>query len=107
MGDILRGNLRCRPGPVLDHDLLTEARLRRLGKEPPDDIGRRPGRETDDEVDRTRRISLRPGEARQSRERGSTCCQLQKPTAPKCHGFPLWFRPCAPCAMHSVLPLKE
>ena len=77
MGDILGGNPRSGPGSVLDDDLLTEPRLRRLGKETPDYIGRRTGRETDDEVDRTRRIGLGPSEARDSRQRGCTCGQVE------------------------------
>jgi len=55
-----------------------------------ENVLRAAGGDGDDEVNWSRRIGLRPGDARYRWEHGSTRCQLQKSTARKFHGVILW-----------------
>ena len=72
---------------VLDDDLLAEPLRERLADDARDDVGRRAGGKADDQMHRPRRIGIRPCDPRNSRERGSARCQVQKFSAGKCHGF--------------------
>ena len=79
--DVLGGDARSGARLVLDYELLAEHRLGILGEDAADDVGRRTGRETDDQVHRPRRIALRRREAGDERQRRGACGQLQKLSA--------------------------
>jgi hypothetical protein len=53
-----------------------------------DDVGRPAGGKADNDAHRPRRISLREGEARRGRERGSARSQMQEFAAGKFHFEP-------------------
>src|SRR5262245_38411048 len=77
------------PGPVVDDERLAESIRQLLTQQPRDDVGRAAGRKTDENAHRPRRIGLRPSDARDSRQRGSTRGQMQEFAAGKFHGLPL------------------
>jgi hypothetical protein len=70
---------------VLDDDRLTEKRLHPFGEIARDHVGRTSRGIGHDDGDRPRRIGLRPCNARNGRECGSTGGQMQKSTAGKFH----------------------
>src|SRR5262249_8361398 len=51
------------------------------------DVSGSASRKADDNADRSRRIGLRPRDARDGRQRGSARCQMQKLAAGKFHGL--------------------
>jgi hypothetical protein len=74
----LGGDIGARPGPVLDHELLAQPLRQPLPHDPRNDVGRAAGGKADHDSDRTRRIRLHTGDARDSRQRGSTGGQMQE-----------------------------
>src|SRR5215472_11828114 len=82
------GDVGTGPRPVLDKELLAESLRKPLCYQARDDVGRATGRIADDDARRPRRIGLRVREARDGRQRGSTCGEVQKTSARKFHSSP-------------------
>src|SRR5262249_18999668 len=76
--DRLGGDIASCSRPVLDHEGLPESIRQPLGERARDDIGRRARRKADDDAHWSRRIGLRPCEARDRRQRGSAGGEMQK-----------------------------
>src|SRR5215470_4171535 len=76
------------PGDVLDQNGLTERCLHAFGERARDKVGRATCWERCDNGDRSRRIGLRPCDARGGRQRGTARYQIQKITAGKFHFEP-------------------
>src|SRR5262249_39978783 len=74
----LSGNIRARPGPVLDDELLAEPIRQPLSHEASDDVLIGAGGCADDHAHRLRRISLSPCLACGGREDGSARCQMEE-----------------------------
>src|SRR5262245_42410326 len=64
--------------PVLDDERATELLGEPFGNQASVDVVRAAGRKTNNEAHRPRRISLRPSEPRDGRQRGSARGQMQK-----------------------------
>ncbi len=88
-------------GPIFDEELLAEPLGQPLTDETRGDVGGAAGGKADDEAHRSRRIRLRPSDARHGRERGSARGQMQKFTAGKFHRVPL--RNAGDATLHSAL----
>src|SRR5262249_4906360 len=73
---------------VLDIELLPERFAEFLSRNPREDIGASAGREWHNHAHCTRRIGLRPREARDGRQRGSARGQMQKISAGEVHFEP-------------------
>jgi hypothetical protein len=61
MGDHLSADVAAGAGPVIDDKLLADAPRKGVGDEPRDDVRRRSGRITGDDVDRPIGVGLGPG----------------------------------------------
>src|SRR5262249_40513090 len=81
----LGGDVAGSAGPILDEDLLAKPLRQPLTQQAADHILRAAGGKTDDQAHRPRRIGLRPCNSRDSRERGSARCQMEKISAGKFH----------------------
>src|SRR6516225_8898107 len=81
--DRLGGDIGASTRPVLDHEWLAKPRRQPLSYQACHDVGATSGGKSDNDAHRSRRISLRPRDARHSRERGSTRGQMQKSSAGK------------------------
>src|SRR5262244_3943770 len=77
------------PGDVLDQNGLTERCLHAFGERARDNVGRAARWERCDNGDRSRRIGLRPCDARHRRQRGRARGQMQELSTGKFHGLPL------------------
>src|SRR5262249_57429231 len=71
--------------PFLTNELLTEPLREPLSYQTRDDVARTAGAIADDDAYRPGWIGLRPCDARDSRERGSACCEMEKISAGKVH----------------------
>src|ERR1700720_4087317 len=79
MGDIFSGDTGSRARLVLDYDLLADNRSKAVGEHAPGDVGGRSRRESDNDVNWTRRINIaRQGKA-WSKQRGKAE-QRHRPT---------------------------
>src|SRR5262249_37310387 len=74
--------------PVFDDKLLTEPLRQPLTDQACRDVECTGRSKRDNDVHRPRRISLRPRDARDGRQRGSACGQMQKISAGKFHFEP-------------------
>src|SRR5215468_6526441 len=81
----LGGDLPLGARSVLDDEWLAETLRQPLTNQAREDVGWAAGRKADHDADRSRRIDLRPSEARHGRQRGSTRGQMQKSSAGKFH----------------------
>src|SRR5712671_1910437 len=72
--------------PVLNDEWLAKPFRQPLTDQAREDVGCAARGTSDDDAHRSRRIGLRPSDARDDRECGSTRCQMQKLTARKFHG---------------------
>src|SRR5262249_42474879 len=70
---------------VLNNELLTEPLREPLSYQTRDDVARTAGAIADDDAYRPGWIGLRPCDARDSRERGSACCEMEKISAGEVH----------------------
>src|SRR5262249_16708046 len=83
---LAHANIAAGPSDVLDIELLPERFAEFLSGNPREDIGASAGREWHNHAHRTRRVGLRPSDARDGRQRGSARGQMQKmPTVGKFH----------------------
>jgi hypothetical protein len=73
---------------VVNDEWLAEALRQPLAYQARADIGCLAWGKADDDMHRSRRIDLRPGDPRNGRERGRNRCQMQKSTTGKFHGVP-------------------
>src|SRR5262245_20614152 len=87
--DRLGADIATRARPVLDHEWLAKPLRQPLTHQTGDDVGRSAWGEWGDDAHRPRRISLRPRDARQSRQRGGARGQMQEFAAGKFHNTPL------------------
>ena len=78
---VVRTDAAAGARPVLDHERLTEAFRQPLRDQPCDDVIAARRRKADDQSHRSRRIGLRASKARDGRQPGSACGQMEKPTA--------------------------
>src|SRR5262245_24333807 len=75
--------------PVLDDKRLAKSLRNPLSQQTGEDVGRTASWERDDDAHRPRRISLRPRDPRDCRQRGCAGGQMQKlPSVGKFHGGP-------------------
>src|SRR5262245_47131806 len=87
MGDVVGCDARARARLVFDDDLLSYKPPHAVCQQAAGHVGCRPRREPDDNVDRTRRISvLGDCNAPRHRQRGATRSQAQKLSAGRFHG---------------------
>src|SRR5262249_27548824 len=93
------------PGDVLDQNGLTERCLHAFGERARDNVGRAARWERCDNGDRSRRIGLRPCDARHGRQRGRARWEMQKISAGKFHSALPAFRATIPFRPHSALML--
>src|SRR5438132_7980231 len=82
----LDGNVATGAWPVFNDDLLTEPLRQPRSHNPSDSIGPAARSKSDDPAHRSRRIRLRPRNARDRRQRGGPRCQMQKLSAEKVDG---------------------
>ncbi len=73
----LGGEIAAGAGPVLDHERLAEPVRQPLADKARQNVRRAAGAKADDDADRMRRITLRPGEARDGGQRDGAGCELQ------------------------------
>src|SRR5437667_7898402 len=85
--DQLRTNIAAGSWPVLDDKLLAETLRQPLADQTSADVGRSAGGKWDDDAHRPGRVGLRPSEARQGRQRGNPCCEMQELAAAQFHGL--------------------
>src|SRR5262249_50645669 len=78
--------IRARARPVFDHDRLPEPLGEPLRDQARGDVGGAAGGKPDQQAYRTTRISLRPRDARDRRQRDSAGGQMQKLAAWQVHG---------------------
>jgi hypothetical protein len=69
--DCFGGDLPLSARPVLDDERLAETLRQPLTNQAREDVGRAASGKADQHAHRPRRIGLRPGDARQRRQRGS------------------------------------
>src|SRR6516225_5571838 len=74
--------------PVVDNELLAEPLRQPLSDQAREDVGRAGRGEWHDQTHRSRRIGLRPCDARHCGQRGSACCEMQELAAGKFHSGP-------------------
>src|SRR5262245_14476134 len=74
----LGGDVAGSAGPILDDDLLAKPLRQPLTHQAADHVLRAAGGKADEQTHRPRRISLRPCDARNHRQHGSACGQMQK-----------------------------
>src|SRR5262245_37856013 len=86
----LGSNIAGRTRPVFNDEWLAEPLGEPLAYQPCKDVTRAGGRKRHDHAHRLRRVRLRPRDARDGRERGSTCSQMQEFAAWKFHGATSW-----------------
>ena len=72
--------------PVVDDEWLPEPLRQPLSDQASDDVGSAAGSEADDDAHRPRRIALPPRDARDGRQRGGACCEMQELPTGKFHG---------------------
>src|SRR5262249_37140730 len=72
---------------VLDKKLLSKTLAELLPHEPRERVSHAARRERNDQTYRPCRIGLRPRNTRRGGKRGSSCCQMQKSSAPNFHRF--------------------
>src|SRR5215467_11536293 len=84
----LSANIAAATRSVLNDEWLAQALRQPLTHQACEDVGWAASGKGDDHAHRPRRISLRPSEARDGRERGSARCQMQKISAGKFHFEP-------------------
>src|SRR5262249_41073277 len=77
----LDGEMTARSGLVFYENLLSPNFRESVGDDAGADIRTAAGRESDQQPHRTRRIGLRPCDARQRRQHRSARCKLQKPSS--------------------------
>src|SRR5215831_16249274 len=79
--DVFGGDVAAGARLVLDHELLTEAFRQMLPGKSRNDVRRAAGWERDDQTYWSRRIGLRPSDARKNLQRSSARGQMQKPSS--------------------------
>src|SRR5262249_48042176 len=84
--DCFGSNIARCTRPVFNDEWLAEPLGEPLAYQPCKDVARASGRKWHDHAHRLRRVRLRPRDARDGRERGSTCGQMQEFPAWKFHG---------------------
>ena len=87
--DAADGDATAGAADVLDDDRLAERRPHALGQYPRRHVGRAAGGERHYQRNGTRRIGLRPRDARDRRQRGSTRGQIEKISTGKFHNISL------------------
>src|SRR5262245_40485719 len=87
--DAFGGDIATGARPIVDDNLLTEPLGEPLRHHPRRNVGRTASRKPNNQAHRSRRVGLRRCDARESRERRGTCCQMQKLSARKFHRAPL------------------
>src|SRR5262245_43713106 len=83
--DSLSAKAATGSGPVLDDEGLARTLRQSLRQEARSDVADTPSRKENHQTHRPRRIGLRPRDARQGRQHGSTGGQMQKISAGKFH----------------------
>src|SRR5260370_17226087 len=81
----LHADIAARTDPVLDDELLAQMIRQILADDARNDVVGAARRKANNPVHRPCRIGLRPRDARDSRQRGSARCQMQKSSAWKFH----------------------
>src|SRR5262249_6871805 len=81
--DRLCADIAAATRPVVDNELLAEALRQPLTHQTRDDVSRAGRCERNNQTHRPRWIGLRPRDARDDRQRGSACGQMQKISAGK------------------------
>ena len=84
--DHLGADVAAATRPVVDNKLLAEPLRQPLSDQARRDVGRAGRGEWHDQTHRSRRIGLRPCDARNCRQRGSGAGQMQEISAGKFHG---------------------
>src|SRR5262249_20888238 len=87
--DRLGADVAARARSVVDDKWLAQPFRQPLAHQARVNVVRAAGSKSDDDAHRPRRIGLRPCDARNSRQRDSARCQMQKISAGKFHGLPL------------------
>src|SRR5262245_56803562 len=77
-------------GTILHHDWLAPARSQTIREQPRRDVDTAGGTKRKDELDRSRGIGLRAGEARDGGQRGRSRGEMQKSTTGKFHDAASW-----------------
>src|SRR5262249_47584018 len=77
----LRADIGVLPGPVINEERLPQAICQPRGYQATDNVLRATGWGAHKDVDRSRWIGLRQGDARHSRKSGSACRQAEKLSA--------------------------
>src|SRR5262245_4278435 len=91
--DRLGGDVVAGAWPVFNNELLTEPLREPLSYQTRDDVTRTAGAIADENAHRPRRIGLRESKARDSWQRGSARCEMQKlPSVGKFHSALPAFR---------------
>src|SRR5262245_46027951 len=83
--DRLGGDIAAGTGPVLDDDWLAKTLRQPFSDEARGDIGAAPGRKSDNQPQRPRRINLRPRDHRERRRQGGSPGETQKISATEQH----------------------
>jgi hypothetical protein len=86
--DRLGADIAAPTWTIFNDELLTQPLRQPLPDEPRSNVGRAGWSERHDQVHRPRRIGLRPCDARDGRQRGSACCEMQELAAGKFHSEP-------------------
>src|SRR5215467_2922315 len=71
---------------VFYYELLAEPPREPRSDEPRENVRQSAGGRGDDDAHRPRRIALRPRDARDGRQRGGACCEMQQLPTGKFHG---------------------
>src|SRR6516162_814336 len=86
MDDRLGADVGAATRPGVDEELLAETLRQPLSHQTRDDVVPAPSGSRNDHAHRPRRIGLRPCDARDGRQRGGACCEMQELATAKFHG---------------------